>query len=377
MMGSVKIRTRYAIVGSDYSAQEPRILCHLANEPKFREIFEKDLDPYASISSLVFKKDYWECMEHHQDGSPNPEGKKLRKKAKQIMLGVSYGMGAKLMSKNLGVSIEECKNILDEFYKVFPKLKEYTQHNEQQAKEIGYVEDYMGRRRHLTDAQLPEIDFRAKKDVYIDWPFMDNASIEDKKIFIDDDDSNHKWETLYNEQYKNRGYNAKVDFKELAKKENIDLLDNGAFISKTLTQCTNATIQGSAATLTKKAMVDIYNNKELKDLGFRLLIPIHDELLGECPIVNKDKVEKLLSETMINAAKGTISTPMKCDPYVVNRWYADEVSNELYDDYHKALDKGEESDSIIKSIQDKYSEFSKETIEKMCLGTYDVLSGEI
>ena len=68
-------------------AQEPRLLTHLANEGKLRDIFEHGLDPYASISSLVFKKDYWECMEHHQDGTPNPDGKALRKKAKTILLG--------------------------------------------------------------------------------------------------------------------------------------------------------------------------------------------------------------------------------------------------------------------------------------------------
>ena len=59
----------------------------MADEPTLKKTFAEDRDPYATISQFVFHKDYWDCMEHHQDGTPNPEGKKLRKKAKGIMLG--------------------------------------------------------------------------------------------------------------------------------------------------------------------------------------------------------------------------------------------------------------------------------------------------
>ena len=62
------------------------------------------------------------------------------------------------MASILGVSIEECKSILEEFYKMFPSIKEFTQKNEESAKEVGYVEDYMGRRRHLPDASLNSLD---------------------------------------------------------------------------------------------------------------------------------------------------------------------------------------------------------------------------
>jgi DNA polymerase-1 len=70
------------------------------------------------------------------------------------------------MSHNLGVSKEECKGYLDEFFKMFPSVKDFTKKNEYNAKTIGYVEDYMGRRRHLKDASLPEISIKAfKKEV--------------------------------------------------------------------------------------------------------------------------------------------------------------------------------------------------------------------
>lgn len=84
---SIKTRTRYAIVGGDYSQQEPRILAHITQESNLIETYNNKRDLYATIGSAMFHKDYWECMEHWEDGSSNPEGKVIRKKCKQIVLG--------------------------------------------------------------------------------------------------------------------------------------------------------------------------------------------------------------------------------------------------------------------------------------------------
>jgi DNA polymerase I-like protein with 3'-5' exonuclease and polymerase domains len=286
-----------------------------------------------------------------------------------------YGMGAKLMSNILNVSTEECINILDEFYKMFPAVKEFTQANEKMAKELGYVEDYMGRRRHLPDANLPEIEVRAKKniiansDVFID---MDNTSIE-----LADSELNKVWTNYYNENFVGKGFKAKSKFKEEAKNQGVDVFDNGAFISKTLTQCTNARIQGGAATLTKKAMVNIYNNDRLNKLGFRLLIPVHDELLGECPIENAEEVEKLLAETMIAAGKPECSVDMKVDTYTVKHWYADEVNNAIRDDYIKKIGTGVSEEDAISYFINEHPELSQDVVKAMCLGEYDVLTGDV
>ena len=57
------------------------------NRTKFIETYNNKKDLYATIASFVFKKDYWECMEHWEDGSPNPTGKGIRSKAKGLVLG--------------------------------------------------------------------------------------------------------------------------------------------------------------------------------------------------------------------------------------------------------------------------------------------------
>ena len=77
----------YCIVGGDYSQQEPRLLSHITQDKNLIDTYNKNRDLYATIGSFMFKKDYWECMEHWEDGSPNPDGKVIRSKCKQIILG--------------------------------------------------------------------------------------------------------------------------------------------------------------------------------------------------------------------------------------------------------------------------------------------------
>lgn len=148
------------------------------------------------------------------------------------------------MSENLGVSLEEGKQILEEFFKMFPKIREFTQYNEECAKKIGYVEDYKGRRRHLDDALLPELEITGKKKIVTNADILFGCDRGDCQIEIPDDELTRLWEEKWQEFSNSRRYSAKREFKELAKKNDIDVYDNGAFISKTMTQCTNARIQG-------------------------------------------------------------------------------------------------------------------------------------
>lgn len=316
-------------------------------------------------------------MEHHEDGSANPDGKALRSKAKGITLATMYGMGAKLLSTQLNTTVEDARNILDEFFKMFPDIKKFTVDNEQLAKQQGYVEDYLGRRRHLPDAQLDEVKILATKDCYTDCDIFLDANQQDSKITISDSETNKEYLDIFNSQYKGKGFDAKTKFKDFAKNNGVAVQDNGAFISKALTQCTNARIQGSSATLTKKAMILIDNDKELNELGFRLMIPVHDELLGECLKENAERVEQRLSELMIAAAKPECSVDMKVDTYAVKHWYADEVMNSLKDNYDKLLKKGLSSEEIFKETSLEYPELGINTIRQMCLGEFDLINGDI
>ena len=85
----------------------------------------------------------------------------------------------------------------------------------------------------------------------------------------------------------------------------------------------NSIIQGSAADLSKLAMYQVGKNPRLKELDFRLLLMVHDELIGECPEENVPEVSKLLSEIMVGACKD-LKVPMHVDVDVSYRWYENE-----------------------------------------------------
>ena len=260
----------YVIVGADYSQQEPRLLASLCKEQNLIKTYNEGKDLYATIGSFIFHKDYWECMEHWEDGSANPEGGKIRKKCKQIVLGITYGMGAKLMASNLGISIEECKDILNEFFKMFPTIKQFMVDNEQSVKEKGFVEDYIGRRRHLPDADLEPLKIEAKKNYITDSDVFIDCVTEDSNIELLDDNLTKIWEQKWKEYQEapHKGFNSydiKKQFKELAKNNGVDTFDNGAFISKALTQCTNARIQGCLGGETK-ILTKEFGIKNISDL---------------------------------------------------------------------------------------------------------------
>lgn len=82
----------------------------------------------------------------------------------------------------------------------------------------------------------------------------------------------------------------------------------------------------SASEITKYAMIKVHNDRELKELGFHLMIPVHDELLGEIPRENAKRGAERLTEVMIEAARDIVDIPMKCDPSIVERWYGEEIS---------------------------------------------------
>ena len=105
-----------------------------------------------------------------------------------------------------------------------------------------------------------------------------------------------------------------------AEKQGILIEDNSGWIAESERQVVNSIVQGSAADMTKKALVALYNHKELNELGFRLLMSVHDENIGECPRENVARVTELLSEVMI-AANDKCCVPMKCDSEVSEYWY--------------------------------------------------------
>ena len=77
----------YTLVGADFSQQEPRLLCQYSQDKNMTDAYMQGKDLYATIASGVYKNNYWDNMEHLEDGTPNPEGKKRRSNCKSLLLG--------------------------------------------------------------------------------------------------------------------------------------------------------------------------------------------------------------------------------------------------------------------------------------------------
>lgn len=309
------------MVGADFSQQEPRILAHLCGDENMINAYRTGKDLYSTMASLAFKVPYEDCREFREDGSVNKEGKKRRSHIKGIVLGLMYGRGDASVAENLGISIDEAKNLSNSLFEAFPKMKEYIEKSKVEAKKIGYTTTLWGRRRYLKHIQKDKYEFKygINRPTNFDPLFDSNDDIDNE---VPQNIKDH-----YIELLEKANYSQRKNIVYQAQNEGIIITDNSGYLAESERQVVNGIVQGSAADMTKRAMVALFNNKELKDLGFRLLMSVHDENIGECPRENIKKVRELLSNIMIKA-NDRCSVPMKCDAEVSEYWYGPSIEIE-------------------------------------------------
>lgn len=333
------------LVGSDFSQQEPRVLSQVSEDDNLKNAYLQGKDLYAWGASLIFHLPYEDCLEFYPEGTKivqdgveitcgyktntNKEGKKRRSKMKAILLGIMYSKGVKAIAEDLGITQEEAQNLYNTFFKEFPKVKLFMDKSQHSAETYGYVTTLYGRRRRLPEMQLPpyEVSYANSKIGF-------NPLFEDIDIKIKNTDT-----TLLNKYKKAlsecKSFNEKQTIKTNAIKDGIKILDNNGFISQARRQCVNSIIQGTSADMSKLALIKIYNDEELKRLGFKTLITVHDEIIGECPAENAERAGERLSYVMVNCAKDRIEVPMKCDVEISKNWYGTSINyiNEYAEDY--------------------------------------------
>lgn len=313
-----KAQDGYVLIGGDYSQQEPRLTAYCSNDEKMKESYHQGKDIYATIASLAFDKPYEECKEFREDGTVNPEGKERRSQAKAIVLGVTYGKGIPAIGEDLGISTQKAQDVYDKVMESFPMLEKFMHDTQEKARENGYVETPWGRRRHLHDMQLERYEFSYNGKVTNFDPLAFGSEVS----------------TEVPERIK-KEYTKKLDkcrfYKERIKVENdlqnqgISVIYNTNKIAQAERQCVNSVIQGGAADMAKLAMIHINNDEIMKELDFHLLICVHDEVIGECPIENAKEASERLAQLMIDAPKGKIDIPMKVDCEITRNWYGESV----------------------------------------------------
>ncbi len=238
---------------------------------------------------------------------------------KAILLGITYGKTVPSIAEDLEISTEEAENLYKTFFEQFPAVKKFMDDSQDMATKLGYVTTMLGRRRRIPEMQLPQYEVKLKETLGNGF----NPLFED--IIIRNIDTTKQ--DKYLQQLKSaRTFKERQTIKNNATKDGLEIIDNTFKISEATRQCLNSRIQGSAADMTKLAMIKIYNNQDLKRMGFKTLINVHDEIIGECPAEYAEECGKLLSGLMIQAADEIIHMPMKCDVEISKNWYGTSVN---------------------------------------------------
>jgi len=129
----------YVLLAADYSQIELRLIAELSNDEAMMEAFVNGLDIHTATASKVY------------DVSLSEVTKDMRRNAKTVNFGIVYGISAFGLSERLGISRYEARDIIDNYFAKYPGVKKYMDGNIHFAKEHGYVETIMGRRRYLKD----------------------------------------------------------------------------------------------------------------------------------------------------------------------------------------------------------------------------------
>ncbi len=233
----VASQDHWKIIAADYSQIELRVLAHISGDEGLIEAFEKDMDVHTKTAMDVFHVSQEEVTSQ------------MRRSAKAVNFGIVYGISDYGLSQNLGITRKEAAEFIERYFKSYPKVKAYMDDVVEEAREKGYVETLLKRRRYL-----PELT--------------------------------------------SRNFNLR------------------SFAERT---AMNTPIQGTAADIIKKAMVDMGKEMEKGSFKSKMLLQVHDELIFEAPEDEKESLMKLIKQVMESALD--LKVPLKVEAEIGDSWY--------------------------------------------------------
>ncbi|HIF39526.1 MAG TPA: DNA polymerase I [Planctomycetes bacterium] len=146
----------WLILAADYSQVELRIMAHLSGDPGLKDAFEKGQDIHASTAQVVFNV------------GPEDVDRAMRSQAKAINFGLLYGMGPQRLARETGLTLLEAQAFIQRYFAAFPRVREWIDATLEGARENGYVETLLGRRRTIADINSENQRARA---------FAENAAV--------------------------------------------------------------------------------------------------------------------------------------------------------------------------------------------------------
>ncbi|MCC7453021.1 MAG: DNA polymerase I [Crocinitomix sp.] len=229
----------HTLLAADYSQIELRIIAALSGDENMIKAFKDHLDIHIATAAKVFHVDSLENVTREQ-----------RSAAKAVNFGIIYGQSAFGLSQNLGISRKDAKELIDNYFLQYTKMKDFMANQVDFARDHGYVETIMKRRRYLADIQSA------------------NAIV--------------------------RGFAER--------------------------NAVNAPIQGSAADVIKIAMINVHREMNRLGLKSKMLLQVHDELVFDVVLDEKEIMEKLVKKEMEAAV--SLAVPLDVDYKFADNWLA-------------------------------------------------------
>jgi DNA polymerase I len=210
---------KHIFLSADYSQIELRIVAAISGDPAMCQAFIDGKDIHTATAAKVYNIE------------ENEVTKEMRYKAKSVNFGIIYGQGAFGLAENLAISRTEAKEIIDNYKREFSGIQKYMDETINFAKEMGYVQTLMGRKRWLAD------------------------------------------------------------------------INSGNFVVRGFAErnAINSPIQGTAADMIKLAMIKIDAAMRKENLRSKMILQVHDELIFDTLIEEKEIVKKLIVDNMQTA----------------------------------------------------------------------------
>ncbi len=153
------------LISADYAQIELVVLSHLSGDENLSNAFRQGIDVHASTASLIYGV-------KAEDVTADQ-----RRFAKTVNFGVMYGMSAFRLAKELNISRTQAKEFIDQYFKTYSGVKEFIDQTVASARETGFVETIMGRKREIKQIlSRNKVEEQAGERVAINTPIQGSAA---------------------------------------------------------------------------------------------------------------------------------------------------------------------------------------------------------
>jgi DNA polymerase-1 len=157
--------TGWQLLSADYSQIDLRALAHISQDKELIDTFLRDEDVHTATAARIFSV---------------PEGKvtsEMRRVAKTVNFGVIYGMSDYGLEQATSFSREEASEFISAYFEKYPGVKAYVENTKSQARELGYVQTVLGRRRYIPELKSPNRQIReAAERMAINMPVQGTSA---------------------------------------------------------------------------------------------------------------------------------------------------------------------------------------------------------